>query len=155
MDFFNKKIEIITKITPQIPRSNINTSNLIPENVNYHNPNNQMQQDKEIENNNVLSKHQNTWQEDKDFFNNKLSTKISASGKNEKKIDSPKNLPKKVDKYLKLPVNKNNHEYNKVKEDIISNIEDGICELEYFNIEFAKVHLETALYYLRNIQESD
>lgn len=62
-------------------------------------------------------------------------------------------VPKKVNTLIPLPVSKNSSSYKMLKEEIINHIEDGICELEYFNLDYAKEHVETALYYLRNIKD--
>lgn len=91
--------------------------------------------------------------QEEDDFANKLMTKSVVTHIQEIKIQSNDYLPKKVNKTLKLPVVKSTPEYDKVKAEIIANIEDGICELEYFNIDHAKEHVECALYYLRNIVE--
>ncbi len=88
-----------------------------------------------------------------DDIANKLLTSSVMTDIEQIKINSNDYLPKKVNKSLHLPVVKSTPEYNKVKAEIISNIEDGICELEYFNLDHAKDHVECALYYLRNILE--
>lgn len=90
--------------------------------------------------------------EEEDFAN-KLMTQSVVTHIEEIKTHSNDYLPKRVNKALKLPVVKSTPEYDKVKAEIISNIEDGICELEYFNIDHAKEHVECALYYLRNVIE--
>jgi len=90
-------------------------------------------------------------QEYEDNFANKLMTQSVYSQIEEIKSLSNDYLPKRVNKALRMPVAKSTPEYDKVKAEIISNIEDGICELDYFNIDYAKEHVECALYYLRNI----
>lgn len=69
------------------------------------------------------------------------------------KFSSGNYIPKKINKAITLPIDKNSKEYEKVKKEIISNIEDGMCELEYFNMDYAMEHVETALYYLKNIKQ--
>jgi len=86
-------------------------------------------------------------------FANKLLTKSVVSHIEEIKSQSGDYIPKRVNKSIRLPVIKSSAEYKNLKEEIICNIEDGICELEYFNIDHAKEYVESALYYLKNIIE--
>jgi len=77
---------------------------------------------------------------------------MTKSVKSEISRESPCHyIPNKVDKSINLPINKTSSDFKKVKDEIISNIEDGICEIEYFNLDYAREHIETALYYIRNI----
>ena len=69
------------------------------------------------------------------------------------KFSSRDYIPNKVNKSIQLPISKNSKEYKKLKEEIISNIEDGMCELEYFHMDYGMEHVETALYYLKNITD--
>ena len=69
------------------------------------------------------------------------------------KFSSGDYIPKKINKSIQLPMNKNSKDYKQLKAEIVSNIEDGMCELEYFHMDYAMEHIETALYYLRHIQE--
>ena len=144
MDFFQRKISILES-------SNLNRS--IPSAK----PSILQQASKSIEKPQVENINQpvnikSHSQEEEDFAN-KLMTQSVATHIEEIKFHTNDYLPKRINKALASPVVKSTPEYNKVKAEIISNIEDGICELEYFNIDHAKEHVECALYYLRNIIE--
>ena len=108
---------------------------------------NKQSQDKLIDIN--ASKNKNIKREED--LNNVLLTKSVVLDIN--KFSTGDYVPKKINKSIQLPINKNSSSYKKVKEEILSNIEDGMCELEYFNMDYAKEHIETALFYLKNIQE--
>lgn len=151
MDYFNKKIEMI---------KNLNSPNAINPNIDSNKPKMQPLGDQSKNNihNKVPSHTQSNNQihrdEDGDFANKLLTTSV-ASDIQQIKLSATDYMPKKINKNLKFPVKKNSSDYKLVKDEIISNIEDGICELEYFNIDHAKDHVECALYYLKNIHENN
>ncbi len=142
MDFFNKKIALLantnTNIRNQKPSAPENTQKQIPNNL-------------KITKDDEANKKQIIPQNDDDDLSLKLLTHSVVSQIEEIKIQSSDYIPKRVNKTLHMPVTKSSAEYKKVKEEIIANIEDGICELEYFNIDHAKEYVESALYYLKNI----
>lgn len=137
MDYFNKKIAVLEQSQPintiinnppkNIPKENVN-DNKNPENVN-------------------LYKQENL------FSNTSVMPSSMANDIQQMRLTSGSIIPKKIKKEYNLPVTKSSPDYVKLKEEIIAHIEDGICELEYFNIDHAKEHVESALYYLRNIKK--
>ena len=144
MDFFNRKISIL-----EISNLNRNIPSAMPS---THQQASKSLEKAKIEKINQPINAKSQSQEEENLAN-KLMTQSVVSHIQEFKTHSNDYLPKKLNKALKLPVVKSTPEYNKVKAEIISNIEDGICELEYFNVDHAKEHVECALYYLHNIIE--
>ncbi len=102
--------------------------------------------------NNVQIKANKPYQKNEDQENNNILLTKSVINEIDK-FSNYNYIPNKVDKSIKLPVNKNSKEYQKLKDQIISHIEDGIVELEYSNMDHAMEHVETSLYYLRNIRD--
>jgi len=124
-----------------IPNPKSSSQNNFIEDINYQQPKSLIS----------ISKDKKELQEDYNFANNLMTESVVTDMEHVKfKHDY---LPKKINKSFNLPIVKSTPEYNKIKEEIITNIEDGICELEYFNIDHAKEYVECALYYLRNIIE--
>jgi len=145
VDFFNKKIALFEKSNPtnavpgQIaPNIKQNTQKNVPD---THQINNEPVKKKTVS------------VEEDDIVNNLLTSSVATHIEESNKNYSNDYIPKRVNKSIHLPVVKSTPEYKKVKDEIIANIEDGICELEYFNIDHAKDYVETALYYLKNIIE--
>ena len=116
-------------------------------NPNIHNPNANPNV-----NINPINPKSNNPKKNEEQDDNMLLTK-SVISQIEKFSTNDNYIPQKVDKSFKLPVNKNTKEYQKLKEEIISHIEDGIVELEYSNMDHAMEHVEASLYYLRNIKD--
>lgn len=143
MDFFNKKIDLLEKSNAikNIP----NPKPAATEYTKKQNP-----QPVKMTKDQVNIKQENSMEDD---FANKLLTSSVVSRIDEINYLSGDYIPKRVNKSFRLPVMKSSTEYKKLKEEIITNIEDGICELEYFNIDHAKEYVESALYYLKNIIE--
>lgn len=134
MEFFNKKIALLEKT-------------VVNKNIPIHKETTNQTQQKPIAGSvNIKPK-----ASEEDDIANKLLTQSVASDIEEIKSNSNGFIPKRVNKSIPLPITKSSADYKKVKEEIISNIEDGICELEYFNIDHTKEYVESALYYLKNI----
>jgi hypothetical protein len=60
-------------------------------------------------------------------------------------------IPRLVDRSIKLPILKTSSEYLKVKELVKNHIEYSSLELDFHKLEIAKDHVEAAIYYMRNI----
>ncbi len=146
MDFFNRKISSIesSNLSRNIPSAKQPSIKQAGSKAVFEKP--------KVENINQPINLKSQSQEEENFAK-KLLTQSVVTQIEEINVHSNDYLPKKVNRALKLPVAKSTPEYDKVKAEIISNIEDGICELEYFNIDHAKEHVECALYYLRNITD--
>lgn len=143
----NQNININTG--PMVKATQDNTSNIAPNNnpivkTNVNTINNNTNQKSQ--------KNQNQNQDQDHDTGNTLLTK-SVISQIEKFSTNDNYIPKKVNKSLILPAIKNSKEYLKLKGEIISHIEDGIVELEYSNMDHAMEHVETTLYYLRNIKD--
>jgi hypothetical protein len=147
VDFFKRKISTLenSNLNRSIPSAKPSITQKISKPV-------EKPKDENININQPVNIKPSQTKEEEDFAN-KLMTQSVVTHIEEIKTHSNDYLPKRVNKALKMPVVKSTPEYDKVKAEIISNIEDGICELEYFNIDHAKEHVECALYYLRNIIE--
>lgn len=144
MDFFNKKIALLEKANANKVVPNPKPS--APENTQKHIPDPRQNIKEQVNKRPVIS-------EEEDIANKLLTSSVVSHIEESHKAHSSDYIPKRVNKSIHLPVMKSSAEYKKVKEEIIANIEDGICELEYFNIDHAKEYVESALYYLRHIIE--
>jgi len=147
VDYFNKKISYLESINlkKNIPASKSKVQEQRIQEKTEHTSSNQ---NIASINNTKSSKIEND-----DDITNLLMTKSVATVIEQINSLSNDYMPKKVNKTFVLPIVKSTPEYKKIKEEIISNIEDGICELEYFNIDEAKEYVECSLYYLKNIIE--
>lgn len=153
MDFFNQKISNIEK---EIEEEKKRQKYMNPNTTNQQNPQQNPQQnipqktEQKPSNENLNINFQKSSDSD-NAGGNVLLTKSVVT--DIEKFSSGNYIPKKINKSIQLPIDKNSKDYKKVKEEIMSNIEDGMCELEYFHMDYAMEHVETALYYLRNIKE--
>lgn len=144
MDFFNKKIALLEV-------SNVNK--VVPNPKSASAPEKTQKQVPDPKQNVREQVYKKPEVSEEDDIANKLLTSSVATYIEERNKNNSDYIPKRVNKSIHLPVIKSTPEYKKVKEEIIANIEDGICELEYFNIDHAKEYVESALYYLKNIIE--
>lgn len=60
-------------------------------------------------------------------------------------------IPRFVDRKIRLPVKKLSPDYQAVKDLIMMHMEYAKQEIDYSKVEFAKDHVEAAVYYLRNV----
>lgn len=166
VDYFNRKISILE--SQQNVKSSINLANQqVNQNMSSSVVQNipQQSQNININSNPIVQpiKQQETIRvnqsENINTSNQNLSNQNSYNQNFNQNInpynESGEYIPRFVDRTIRFPISKGSKEYEQLKEKIKTHIEYSGLELDFHKMDIAKDHIETAIYYLRNLEKNN